>query len=261
MEKPLLYASIGIAGIFLAGDFYSSLTKNVTESAAAAAKSAPPRLEHAAPTRSIAELERVVVPGDMKSLSWRTVVKPDDLFPQRRVTVGALLGLAEITGKDIRSTNPEDQKNLASQHAPDVARAECARLGRILAAKCVVDEAGATVRGPDRFLVRMTLLFTSRDPFGAVAAPEQTQWVEIPEKLAQAGGAGAPILRGAQAAEREAIYTAAARTCETRRREKGNCALLDIDIAVTPEGKTGDVVRLEGTATMLGLQRGAFAGR
>jgi len=261
MEKPLLYASIGIAGIILASDFYSSITKTAVDSAAVVASSAQPRLEHAAPTRSIAELERVVVPADMKSISWRTVVKPDDLFPQRRVTVGALLGLAEITGKDVRSTNPEEQKNLASQHAPEVARAECARLERILAAKCVVDEAGATLRGPDRFLVRMNLLFTSRDPFGAVASPEQTQWVEIPEKLAQTGGAGAPVLRGAQAAEREAIYTAAARACETRRREKGNCALLDIDIAVTPEGKAGDVVRLEGKATMMGLQRGAFAAR
>ena len=193
-------------------------------------------------------------PGDSKEYSWLTVIKPDEIFKRRRVRISAYLNFSDIAGPEYRTASPGDQRIFANLFAPNVAREECERIRQVFAARCEVDNATAEVRQPGRFSVEMTLLFTSKEPFGAFTAADAATYQETRVPLSLNGGANSMIAFSQQTSERQALYRLAASSCESYKRSNGNCAIGDIEILAKPFGNSSDVLRLEAVATLLTLR-------
>lgn len=252
MRKTLSQFALGLFALPLIGIAGMLVLRAVLEMGRVSASLAVVPAEPSSPKHPDPNLVHMR-PGDTKEYSWLTVIKPDELFPRRRVRVFAYMDYSEIVEAQIRSASPADQKIYANLFAPDVARRECERIKQAFAARCEVDHASAEARLPGRFSVNMTLLFTNKEPFGAFSAADALTYQESKAPLSLNGGANSIVTLGQQEAERLELYRLAVRTCASFRRNIGHCAIGDIDITSNPTGRSLDVFRLEGTATMLTL--------
>ena len=196
-------------------------------------------------------------PGDIKEFSWRTVLRPDELFPRRNVRVIAYMDYFDIVEKEQRGASPTDQRIFANVFAPNVAKQECERLQQVFAGQCVVERASAEPNHIGRFAVDMTLQFTNKESFGPpYAAADLDTYQEARSPLTPAGG-GAMIAFSQQTSERMDLYRLAARSCDNVRRNNGNCAIGDMEVIAKPVGNTSDVLRVEAKVMLLTLQRTA----
>jgi hypothetical protein len=194
-------------------------------------------------------------PGDIREFTWQTVLRADEISPRRHVRVVAYMDYSEIAEKKHAEATPTDQKIFANLYAPDAAQKECARIQMVFADKCEVEHATAEPVRVDRYLVEMNLLFTNKDSFGPpYTAADAETYQESPVALTTPGG-GPLIAFSQQASERMGLYRQAAQSCEDIRRNKGDCAIGEMELISKQAGHTSDILRIDGKALLLALRR------
>ena len=111
MESKVLLGALGFLALPLIGGAAMVVSRgaaNMTTATNALSADIKPPQPKATP------LDAVKVPTDSRQHSWRTVLKPDDILPHRRVFATMLMNFDDIAGPEHRTASPRDQQIFAS---------------------------------------------------------------------------------------------------------------------------------------------------
>jgi hypothetical protein len=192
-----------------------------------------------------------VAAGQANWYGLEALTRPDAFLSGRHVDVRTVLGFDAIRDPAQPSPTRDQQDVHAAVRATALARAECALLESLFAAKCIVQKAEAKPQRDGAYAVTMRLLFTPKDDLGRVAVSEKLSYLELPVTL---GARGRYVGPSQQTSARRAMYAEAAAACARLRADNGNCGLLAMQVQ-TATRPGGFEVLMSGKATLATLQQ------
>jgi hypothetical protein len=184
--------------------------------------------------------------------AYRTIVEPKRVMALRSVRFNTLIAPEDVPGAFGGGSSPQNAVRL---YAPTLAAEECARLKLILADQCVVEKTDVNDQNDRLFDIEIRLNFTMKADFGTVPENVPLMIATVDQSLTEGAKIGKLIARTEQIEVRRALYRRTVETCNRIRSNKGNCAVVSIELKTKLERQSETALRLNGKANIAFLQK------
>ncbi len=185
------------------------------------------------------------------------VIDITSLNDERRVTLSRRIAISALPGGADGPMSEARAEIAALAAAKQWGEAECAAMIKTFATACGFSTARAQISDNGQARIDVALSFAAATPVGETAGLQEASLV--PQKVALTDTQGIEIPTESAPAERAKAYAAAEVACAALRKEKGTCAISNINFTETPADSGAIIFEASAEIAYLGHRTSAGA--